>query len=229
MGEIGLGTANLWFMISNIALISGAVLAVVGTCGTVWMGSIREHHADIRSQTNERLTAEAKAEGARAQEQAAQATERAAAIEAQNLALAQTLERERSARLEMEGKLAARRLSADQRQRLFDGLARGRGIELTVFAQSHDAEATLFAHDLMAALSEAGCLADFQGGMYSAGLPVGLTISRNPAADGRRAEALITALAAAEQWTLPVAPVWNEALSPFHFELFVGPKPPLEG
>ncbi|MDE2311167.1 MAG: hypothetical protein KGL01_10140 [Betaproteobacteria bacterium] len=51
---------------SNVLLVLGATLALVGTAGVFWSGGVREKFADERISANEAETAKAKAETARA-------------------------------------------------------------------------------------------------------------------------------------------------------------------
>lgn len=67
MFNISLSLANSIYVVANIILVCGAVLALVGTIGVVWSGGIREKYADERIASNEAATARAKAEAAKAQ------------------------------------------------------------------------------------------------------------------------------------------------------------------
>jgi hypothetical protein len=58
-----------WF---NVALILGAVLALIGTFGTFWTGGIRDRYADERLRLADVKVAEANASAAAANERAAQ-------------------------------------------------------------------------------------------------------------------------------------------------------------
>lgn len=54
--------ANFWFDVSNVVLLVGAALVVVGTYGVFKFGSIKEHFSDERISANEALTARANAD-----------------------------------------------------------------------------------------------------------------------------------------------------------------------
>jgi len=65
--------ANLVYVIFNIILVLGAVLALVGTIGVFWSGGIREHFADLKISKNIAETSVAKADAANANARASEA------------------------------------------------------------------------------------------------------------------------------------------------------------
>jgi len=67
MFNISLALANTIYVIANVMLVCGAVLALVGTMAVFWSGGIRDKYADERIASNEAETARAKAEAAKAQ------------------------------------------------------------------------------------------------------------------------------------------------------------------
>jgi hypothetical protein len=94
MFSISQGTADSIYTYSNIALIIGTTIALIATIGVIFSGSIREKYSDERIAINERLTIVAKADAAKAVENAAKANEsaansnlRAAEVERQNTEL----------------------------------------------------------------------------------------------------------------------------------------------
>lgn len=109
MSDISLPLANLFYNLSNIALIVGAVLAVIGTVGTIWMGSIRDQYSDQRVSDNEAKTATAVAESAKANQRAQELHESNAKLEIE-------LEKERIERLRLEKALAPRRISSEEKR-----------------------------------------------------------------------------------------------------------------
>jgi len=60
------GNASTLNVISNIVLIVGAVMALVGTFGAYWSSTVLSRYADQRSELNERLTAQANERAAQA-------------------------------------------------------------------------------------------------------------------------------------------------------------------
>lgn len=119
--------ADLIFTWSNILLVIGATLAMIGTAGVFWSGGVREKFADERIAANEAETAKAKAETAKA-----------------------LLEQER-----LKIMMAWRRVLPHQSQKLFASL-RDTHLELWLSWVGDDPEATIFRGDLEAALTAAG-------------------------------------------------------------------------
>ncbi|WP_283742849.1 hypothetical protein [Sideroxydans sp. CL21] len=58
--------ADFIYTWSNVLLVLGATLALIGTAGVFWSGGVREKFADERISANEAETAKAKAETAQA-------------------------------------------------------------------------------------------------------------------------------------------------------------------
>jgi hypothetical protein len=112
---------------SNVLLVLGATLALVGTAGVFWSGGVREKFADERISANEAETAKAKAETAQAK-----------------------LEQER-----LKALMAWRRVSPTQAQQL-SSVLKGAQLELWLAWVGDDPEATVFRGDLEAALTAAG-------------------------------------------------------------------------
>ena len=79
-------SANLWFDVSNVALVLGAAAVFLGTYGAITMGSIKERFADERISENVVATA-------KANEVAAKANERAATLEKEAAAMRLKLEK----------------------------------------------------------------------------------------------------------------------------------------
>lgn len=119
--------ADAIFTWSNVLLVIGATLALVGTAGVFWSGGVREKFADERIAANEAETAKAKAETAKA-----------------------LLEQER-----LKAMMAWRRVSPHQAQKLATAL-HGIHLELWLAWVGDDPEATVFRSDLEAALTAAG-------------------------------------------------------------------------
>lgn len=68
--------ADTLFAWSNVILIFGAALVLIGTIGSIKLAAVREHFADIRISDNESATKQAIAESDVAKADAARAAER---------------------------------------------------------------------------------------------------------------------------------------------------------
>ena len=73
MLDISLNAANSIYIVSNAALVLGALCVLLGTLGAVWSGGVRERHSDERIARNEAETATANARAAEAEKGAAEA------------------------------------------------------------------------------------------------------------------------------------------------------------
>lgn len=133
--------ANLAYNVSNIILILGAVLALLGTVGAIWSGSIRERYADERAQESEEKVANALSEAAKANER--------------NTRLQIRLEQERKERLELEEKVSPRRLSMIQQRELSERLRKKTWTEAEIIWHG-GAESEGYAKDILSAFQEAG-------------------------------------------------------------------------
>lgn len=142
MLDLSLPTANVLFGLSNIALIVGTVLALVGTIGIFWTTGIRDRYADERISNNEAQTATAN-------RGAAEATERANA-------LAKEAEHERLERLKLEAEIAPRRLTREQHEAIATALNRFAGRRVMVTSYSLDAESAILTKQVIEALQAAG-------------------------------------------------------------------------
>jgi hypothetical protein len=126
MLDLSLPTANALFGLSNIALIIGGVLVLIGTVGVFWTTGIRDRYAEERISSNEAQTA-------MANEGAAKANERASE-------LAKEAEHERLERLQLEAEIAPRRLTREQREAIATVLTRfaGRSVMVKAWGVFHD-------------------------------------------------------------------------------------------
>jgi hypothetical protein len=120
---------------SNVLLVLGATLALVGIAGVFWSGGVREKFADERISANEAETAKAKAETAQAM-----------------------LEQER-----LKALVAWRRVSPTQAQKL-SSILKDAQLELWLAWVGDDPEATVFRGDLRAALAAAGVKTKYYSG-----------------------------------------------------------------
>lgn len=141
MPDITSALADRLFALSNISLIVGAILALVGTWGTVWSGSIRDRYADDRLHQAEVRVAEANKSAAAANEQAARSQKEAA------LANLQT------ARLKKE--ISWRQMSEQQEEDLASKL-KGSQIFVDITWIGSDPESGYFAESIKHALVKAG-------------------------------------------------------------------------
>jgi hypothetical protein len=71
--DVSSATANIIYTLSNLILVLGALLVLLGTVGAVFSGGIRERFADERISKNEADTATANARAAEAEQRAAEA------------------------------------------------------------------------------------------------------------------------------------------------------------
>ncbi len=127
MYSITAQVADAIYSWSNVLLVFGATLALIGTAGVFWSGGVRENFADERISANEAETAKAKAETAKA-----------------------LLEQER-----LKSLMAWRRVSPAQSQQL-SSVLKGKQLELWLAWVGDDPEATVLRGDLDAALADAG-------------------------------------------------------------------------
>lgn len=127
MFSITAQVADAIYSWSNVLLVFGATLALIGTAGVFWSGGVRENFADERISANEAETAKAKAETAKA-----------------------LLEQER-----LKSLMAWRRVSPAQSQQL-SSVLKGKQLELWLAWVGDDPEATVLRGDLDAALADAG-------------------------------------------------------------------------
>ena len=142
MLNLSLQAANTLFGLSNVALILGAVLVLIGTIGVSWTTGIRDRYADERISGNEVRTA-------LANEGAAKANERANA-------LAREAEQERLERMKLEAEIAPRRLTREQHEAIATALSRFAGCGANVTSYSLDAESAVLTKQVIEALRAAG-------------------------------------------------------------------------
>src|SRR5579863_8954271 len=71
MWNISPDTAEVLFSLSNVVLIIGAAAVLIGTFGSIKMGSVREHFSDLRISENERETSRANIRAAELEKEAA--------------------------------------------------------------------------------------------------------------------------------------------------------------
>jgi hypothetical protein len=144
MFNINSQAADVIYSWSNVLLVFGATLALIGTAGVFWSGGVREKFADERISANEAETAKAKAETAQAM-----------------------LEQER-----LKSQMSWRRVTPIQAQQLAIALS-GTSIEPWLAWVGNDPEATVFRGDLEAALTAAGVNTKyFSGYTMAVGLSV---------------------------------------------------------
>jgi len=127
---------------ANWGLVAGLVVGVISTVLVVWMGNVKE--AYLRShvaETNER---------------AAHAEDRAAANEREAARLGKLAEDERLARVELESKVAWRRLGAKEQSQIASHLKQFSGEPALIAHSPNDIEAATFATEIATALQMAG-------------------------------------------------------------------------
>ncbi len=192
----------LWWV--KLAAAGFVALGVVLEFGGDWVAKpferIVEDARKLEIAGLEREAVSAKAEIAKANESAAKANERAAEARAETQRL--------------KAQLAWRELSADQRQKLIDGL-RGHDISLALMWFTGDPEATEFARQIKGALVAAGVNVNEVPMLAGSPLPSGLVLSGS---EGPVAHVIVDAFANAG------LPLTVGRLLP-DFQLFVGTKP----
>lgn len=143
MWDISSSAADSLFAWSNIILIVGATLVLIGTIGSVKLASIREYFSDLRISDNERATTEAIAEAASAKAASAEANARA--------------ESERLERVRLEARIAPRRLSSQQKETIASALTNvPRPPTIAIVSRLLDTEGNDFADDISTTLTSAG-------------------------------------------------------------------------
>jgi hypothetical protein len=162
-------TLETWDTIAYWTLVWGAILVGFGVALTAFSSLVTVKTSAIVQREADQKIVEAKARGEEAHEQASRADERAAAASAQaeaarleqekirkeNLELSISLQKEQDERLKLQGKLASRRLSKEQRDAIITSLRAETGSKLIVATKLGDREAGQFADDLISAFKEA--------------------------------------------------------------------------
>jgi hypothetical protein len=184
--------------IGNNLVVGGVVLEALFGLIAFTSATIRESRSDLqiaalgketetlRLQTAsaERDAATAGAKAREAESHLAEANARAKEADARAAEANQKAEAEKLARLKLEDKMAWRHLTAKQRTDLPKLLARLRGTEVVISAQSSDPEASGFSDEIEAVLQQAGVTVTSRRGVIlpSGGgtLPLGLNIEVTP-------------------------------------------------
>jgi hypothetical protein len=183
--DISLSTANTLFGLANLILVLGTVFVLAGTIGAIWTSSIKERYADERISGNEATTASARADAERARADAAKANESTEILRQSNLALQADVERERAARLKLEGKIAPRHLSDGQKAALLAALKAFKGQKIDVVCLLGDSEGKAFALEFDAIFRAAGWDDGGGSGINQAVIdppePVGIEVTLNQA------------------------------------------------
>ncbi len=139
--DISLETANEFYAWGWRFSIVGAVITAFAVFFLNWGTRIRDH--SFESQVGQLHLS------------AAQADERAAALEKGNLELQTTLERERIERLKLEAAIAPRRLSAQQRDILSKELGKiEKPFSIFIKMIFSDQEAGLYANEIVSAITK---------------------------------------------------------------------------
>lgn len=152
IADLSENAANTVYSCANLALVIGSVLALAGTIGAVWSGSIRERYAQQKLSDNVAATASA-------EEAAASANERA-----QRVALDLAQQQERAAKAEadlidLKQRVKSRHLTAGQRQQLMQMLQQKPKASLYIVWEG-DEETHDFALEISSAVKEAGWESD---------------------------------------------------------------------
>lgn len=163
---------EIWDAIAYWTLLVGAILGGIAVALTALSSWITiKTSAIVQREADQKIT-EAKTRGDEAHERASKADERAAAASAQaeaarleqekirkeNLELSIALEKEHADRLKLEGKLASRKLTPEQRNAIVETLrAEGGGLIIST-KKIGDQEAGQYADQLISVFKEAGAL-----------------------------------------------------------------------
>lgn len=148
MPIISLSFADALFKWASILTISLGFFSAIFASVSYWASSVREQYAEKRISDNELLTA-------RANTDAAEARQKTALIESDNLRLQAKLEEERTARLLLEKQITPRRLSSANKKELFEKLKQFAGQRVRVIAPQSD-ESTEYALDFVEVFEKAG-------------------------------------------------------------------------
>ncbi|MDP2339078.1 MAG: hypothetical protein Q8N05_22010 [Bacteroidota bacterium] len=151
MFNISQNTADSIYTYSNFALVLGTTIALIATILVIFSGSIRDKYSNERIAVNERLTYMAKADAAKAIENAALANEsaaksnlRAAEVEKQNA--------------ELRVKFASRRINENQYKVLIQELSKSpSSFNMETMG---DPESGLFAADILKTFLDSGWAID---------------------------------------------------------------------
>ena len=143
MFDVSLEGANLWFDISNVILLVGALLVALGTYGTIRFAGIKEKFSDERVSANEAETKRAIADSDIAKQGAAEANARAA-----------------EAKLALEQFKAPRLLTPQQQAAIAKSLLDFKGKRIAIAPSPATFESTSLAEQIVAALTLAGISAE---------------------------------------------------------------------
>jgi hypothetical protein len=131
MFDVSPEAANLWFDISNLVLLAGAVFVAMGTYGTIKFASMKEKFSDDRIVANEAETKRATADSDLAKEGTAKANERIAELSTQAEQLrkdtADATARALEAQVALEKFKAPRSISVEQRNRIVEEMKKFAG------------------------------------------------------------------------------------------------------
>lgn len=141
--------ALFWFDVANAALVFALFVGVIATYGIYVTGSIKEEFV------GENLAA-SHDRSAKLEDEAATSRERTAVLEKGNIELQTDLEKERSARLKLEAKIAPRRLSDSDKRSLIDALKPFAGQKCIISSSLGSAESETYADDFVKVIDAAG-------------------------------------------------------------------------
>ena len=183
--------------ISNVVLIFGALLVLLGTIGAIFSTGILDRYKDERISENEVNTEKAKADSAsanalseKAKEDAAIANKEAAKANSRAALLLKEAEEAKLEQEKLKAKLAWRRLSLEQHSRLAE-IFKKRLLDVDVASPISDIEAGIFANDIYRTLKETGSTTNLIAAGYTTP-PIGIFVSQTLNGDSAY---LISALA----------------------------------
>lgn len=139
--DMEISTAEWIGSLSNVVLVLGAILALLGTAGSIWASAVKDIHGDKRRIEHEGRTAEAL-------KASALANERAESLKQSNSKLEIELERERVARLRLEERVKPRRLSEVAKTKMRTLFSMNKPAKISLHCGVSDGEAYVLMRDI---------------------------------------------------------------------------------
>lgn len=211
MYNISSQLADLVFMLSNILLVVGAVLALIGTAGTFWSSGIRDKYSNERIAANEAETARAKSDAAKANADAAIANSVALNAKVE-------IEKAKTEQERLKLQMSWRTLSAEQSVIIGKTLREGGVLQVWLTFVKEDPESNIFREDINQSITSAGIKTKYYCGYTMA---VGLKV-KGGSVENRQlvlrafSEACVLIMESSE-------PGFNNG----ELEILVGSKPPI--
>jgi hypothetical protein len=139
-----------------ICIIAGGLLITVGVAGELVVQNVASRQETALRKANDELFTDLNTEAAKARKDAGDAIERASVIEKEAARLSKEAEDERMARVELERKVAWRRIFKSEQPKAASGIKRFAGQSALISCSATDQEAKSFSADIAAILHQAG-------------------------------------------------------------------------